>query len=243
MTSSGFVSAYLLHSRPYQDEKLLLDLLVHQLGRVRAIARRPSKKQQGASQWPLFCPLNLLLVGQHELKTVRQLEQSQLALPLQGHYLFSGLYLNELICRLFQADTPAEPLFEHYQQALQQLGYAQLHQQSLAELEPILRCFELQVLTELGQPVIWCDRQGERLAADGYYHYRAGFERASKGWLGADLLAIAANDWHAGARRAAKLLCRQLLAPRLGSQPLQSRQLFDAIKPPATASGISKDLI
>lgn len=230
MTQPG-LNAFLLHSKPYQDQKLLLDLLVQGQGRVRAVARRPAKRQ-GRSQYQLFCPLWLELRGQGELKTVVRLEEVQLPPLLTGRWLFSAMYLNELICRLFPSTVPAETLFELYQHSLQVLTRLSLTNTADDQkilLEAILRRFELAVLAELGQPL---DLQhcvdGEPLAATAYYRWlpEQGMLRSGQGFRGADLLAIAAGDWQPDSLRAAKQLCRQLLHPLLGQTPLYSRQLF-----------------
>jgi len=226
------VSAYLLHSVAFQDQKLLLDLLVPGQGRVRAVARRPAKKHSGRSQWPLFCLCWVELSGHSELRTVRRIEEQQAALPLQGEWLFSALYLNELICRLFPATAPADVLFDIYQQAVHSLWTLQLAKnsgQARAGLEQVLRQTELLLLQELGVPVdCSVDAQGELLKTDCYYQWQHeyGFVAAPQGWSGADLSAISRGDWQSASLRCAKQLNRQLLRPLLGPAPLHSRQLF-----------------
>lgn len=227
MSAAGFVTAYLLHSRSYQDDRLLLDLLVQGQGRQRAVARRPGKKQQGRARWPEFTPLTLQLVGQGELKQVRAIEETQLALPLQGTYLFAAMYLNELICRVFPSDSHSENLFDSYQQSLAQLGAAQLEQAGQSQLEWVLRQFEFALLQDLGVPLDpYYDRDGQPIEAATCYRYEQGFVASLQGWLGRDILSLSDAAWPTETRRLAKQLCRQLLAPWVGTKPLQSRQLF-----------------
>lgn len=227
MPTAGFVTAYLLHSRAYQDDRLLLDLVVQGQGRQRAVARRPGKKQQGRARWPEFTPLSLQLVGHGELKSVRSIEDSQLALPLQGAYLFSAMYLNELICRIFPPDGHSESLFELYQHSLVALAQAQLTQQPQAALEYLLRHTEFALLADLGVAVTFLsDKDGQPLHPKQRYSYQQGFVASAQGWLGADLMAIGHTPWQDATRRCAKQLTRQLLAPWLGDKPLLSRQLF-----------------
>lgn len=233
----GFRGAYLLHSRAFRDDKLLLDLLLPELGRVRAVARRPGKKQGGRSNWPAFALLAVQLTGRGELKTVRSLEEQQPALQFQGSFLFSAMYLNELLCRIWPQDVASEQLFALYQQTLLELAAAQPHP---GLLQPVLRRFELMLLAELGVPVdLEFDAQQQPLAADGLYQWQAeaglirtGFIDAQGavhgvGWPGDSLLAIARGQWHDGALRVAKQLSRVLLQPLLGHQPLASRALFN----------------
>ncbi|MDP5206500.1 recombination protein O N-terminal domain-containing protein, partial [Alishewanella sp. SMS9] len=69
--------AYILHSRPFQEDKLLLSLLLPEQGRISAVARRRSGKQHHALQpFQLF---SVSLTGRSDLKTVKQLEESSAA--------------------------------------------------------------------------------------------------------------------------------------------------------------------
>lgn len=235
--TTGFSPAYLLHSRAFRDDKLLLDLLLPEQGRLRAVARRPGKKQGGRSNWPAFALLAVQLTGRGELKTVRALEEQQPALQFQGDFLFSAMYLNELLCRIWPQDVASEHLFALYQQSLLDLAAAQPHP---GLLQPVLRRFELMLLAELGVPVDFAfDAQQQPLAADGLYQWqteaglvRTGFIDANGrqygvGWPGDALMAIERGQWHDEALRVAKQLCRYLLQPLLGNQPLASRALFN----------------
>lgn len=237
MPSLGFVTAYLLHSRSYQDDRLLLDLLVQGQGRQRAVARRPGKKQHGRARWPEFTPLTLQLVGQGDLKQVRAIEETQLALPLLGTYLFAAMYINELICRVFPTESHSESLFDSYQQCLAQLGAAQLDNAGIEQLEWVLRQFEFALLSDLGLPIdVMHDREGQPIEAATCYRYEQGFVASLQGWLGRDILSLSDATWPSETRRLAKQLCRQLLAPWVGAKPLQSRQLFLATSLNSAAS-------
>lgn len=226
------VSAFLLHSTAFTDQKLLLDLLLPGQGRVRAVARRPTKKHSGRSQWPLFCLCWVELTGQSELKTVRRIEEQQAAFALQGEWLFSALYLNELICRLFPANALADALFDIYHHSISSLWLIQnqsLSEQARPKLEQLLREAELSLLQELGVPVdCSVDALGEPLQSDCFYQWQHeyGFVASMQGWSGADLLAISQADWQTDSLRCAKQLNRQLLRPLLGPAPLHSRRLF-----------------
>lgn len=228
----GFVPAYLLHSIAFRDDKLLLDLLIPDQGRLRAVARRPGKKQGGRSHWPQFALLAVQLTGRGELKTVRTLEEQRPALQFQGDFLFSAMYLNELLCRIWPQDVGSEQLFALYQHSIHALEAAQPHP---GLLQPVLRNFELALLTELGVPVdLEFDAQQQPLDADGWYCWQpeAGLQRIANSaqgqlhWRGASLLAIAGQQWHDDALRVAKQLSRTLLNPLLGHKPLASRALF-----------------
>ncbi|MEE2023208.1 MULTISPECIES: DNA repair protein RecO [Alkalimonas] len=223
-------SAYILHRRPLAEHKVILQLLLPELGRLSAVVRKRTGKQRQPLQ--PFQLLTLQLGGRSELKTVLKLEEQGPGLQLQGLALFSAFYLNELICRIWPDNLASEQLFLLYQQALQQLTLAQ-HQASL--LEPALRQFEFSLLSELGQPVDWqLDADGLPLLSEQCYlwQHEQGWQPDGRGWQGHVLLRIGQGDWAAAdCRLAAKQISRLLLQPWLGDKPLQSRALFQSTAP------------
>jgi DNA repair protein RecO (recombination protein O) len=227
--------AYILHSRPYQENKLLLQLLLPDLGRISAVARRRSGKQHRALQ--PFQAYLISLSGRSNLKTVSQLEEQARAYSFNGRVLFSALYLNELLCRLWPADLGSDHLFPLYQRTLQQLARTDTD----GSLELVLRQFEFALLAELGQlPELALDANAAPLIASAYYLLASehGLVTSEKGWPGSALLAIAAGDWQqADTLKVAKQLSRQLLTPLLGDKPLTSRALFQQFKTPVATSG------
>lgn len=218
--------AYILHSRPFSEDKLILQLLMPQLGRLSAVVRKRQGKRRLALQpFQLFM---LQLTGRSELKTVKSIDEAAAAMPFSGKVLYSGLYLNELVCRLWPDNLAAEQLFSLYQHSLGQL---QLVEQAKAELEPCLREFEFALLAELGQPIDWqYDADGALLQSDVCYQWQheQGFIPSASGFAGEHLLRIGNGQWQDSQTRwCAKQLSRQILAPRLGSKPLASRALFE----------------
>lgn len=223
--SEAFWPAYILHSRPLSDDKLILQLLLPEQGRLSAVVRKKQGKQRLALQpFQLFM---LQLTGRTELKTVKRIDEAAVGHLFSGKVLYSAIYLNELICRLWPDNLASEQLFTLYQASLQQLDSVQT---SAAELEPCLRCFEFALLAELGQPIDWqYDANGQAISATACYQWQseAGFLPATGGLDGAQLLNIGQNRWqNAETKRCAKQLSRQLLAPLLGAKPLASRALF-----------------
>lgn len=216
---------YVLHSHAYKEQQLLVQLLLPELGRVSAIVRKSTSKSKVRLSWQPFQLYQLQLTGRSELKTIREAEEAAPAVPLQGQLLFAGLYLNELVCRVWPNQTASEQLFALYHQTL----HALIEQ----PLEPCLRQFEFSLLAELGLPLEWQhDATGEALKPGRYYQWwpEFGWQPADFGWLGADILAIANSDWQTQSLKAAKSLTRALLAPLLGSKPLTSRALFQQLK-------------
>lgn len=217
--------AYILHSRPYQEDKLLLQLLLPEQGRLSAVIRRRQGKHHRALQPFQLCQLTL--AGRSSLQTVAQIEELAPAMLFRGRVLYSGLYMNELICRIWPNDLASDSLFTYYQSALQKLQ--DVHEVP-EKLEPCLRQFEFQLLAELGVLPDWCfDATQQEIRADRCYQYVVdqGFVCVGAGWSGAALLAIAAENWQcSGALALAKQVSRQLLKPLLGDKPLISRTLF-----------------
>ena len=114
------------------------------MGLVAKGARRP----RSATRTLLvpFQPLVLSWFGRGELKTLKTAEPASAARPLGGASLFSAFYLNELLLKLTHREDPHEGLFEAYDEAMSALRAVA----AKAELEPILRRFELRLLRELG---------------------------------------------------------------------------------------------
>jgi DNA repair protein RecO (recombination protein O) len=218
--------AFILHSRAFKEQQLLVQLLLPELGRVSAVMRKSaSKKQQRLSLQP-FQLLQLELQGRSELKTVSKAEEAAPAFLLQGEKLFGAMYLNELICRLWPENVGSDALFDLYQHSLQLL--------LTEELEPCLRQFEFALLAELGQPVDWhYDSDGVLLQDGALYQWwpEQGWQLAGKGWQGEVLKAIGQQQWQQDhVLKTAKQLSRLLLAPLLGAKPLTSRALFQPVR-------------
>ena len=120
--------AYVLHSRAYRESSALVDFLTPQ-GRLRAVLRG-ARGKAGSLARP-FIPLEAEFRGRGELKNVGRLDPAGIPNLLVGEALFSGLYLNELLIRLLQAEDPHPVMFEQYAATLQALGAGR-------PLEPLL---------------------------------------------------------------------------------------------------------
>lgn len=108
----GWQRAFVLHSRPWSETSLMLDVFTEESGRVRLVAKGARSKRstlKGALQ--PFTPLLLRFGGRGEVKTLRSAEAVSLALPLSGITLYSGLYINELLSRVLEYETRFSELF------------------------------------------------------------------------------------------------------------------------------------
>lgn len=224
--------AFVLHTRPYRDTSLLIEVLTRDYGRLTLVARGQRQSRQKARR-PVqpFTPLLISWQGKSELKTLTGAESSSIAAFLSGTYLYSGLYANELLMRLVPQGDAHEEIFTVYKNLLAGLVSGQ-------ELQALLREFEFRLLEELGYGVdLGSDANtGAAIIPEQVYQYLSdvGFlgvdsnsQQAASGFLGKDLLAIASGDYSLKeTQRAAKRLARLALAPHLGNKPLKSRELF-----------------
>lgn len=231
--------AYVLHTRPYRDTSALVDLLSLDYGLLRAVARGVrGKASRKRSAIQAFQPLLVSLSGRGELLSLNQAEHSAPGFRLHGDRLFSALYLNELLMRLLQAQDAQPGIYRLYQQALIRL-------QQQGSLEVCLRCFEFNLLQELGyawdlhvDAVDGAALQKEREylfdPAHGYQALlSADAERPQNLFSGEELIHFAklvtdTDGDQTDAGHAAKRLMRQALRPHLGGKPLLSRTLFAA---------------
>ncbi|AWF82110.1 DNA repair protein RecO [Microbulbifer sp. A4B17] len=234
--------AYILHSRPYKDSSLILELFTPDHGRLGCVARgarRDKQRRQQALQ--PFTPLLVTLMGSGSLKTLGPVENVGVPLWLKGRAVYAGLYANELMVRLLPEGEAHYTLFAAYQSLLESLS--ELEGLSNFELEGPLRRFELQLLLELGTcpSLNVCSPQGDSISERGVYRldverglipvHRSSDESLGELYFsGVELLGMdsAMNEgrWPSEALAPAKRLTRLLLQAVLGDKPLQSRELF-----------------
>lgn len=158
---------YVLHSYPYRETSLILQMWTEKHGRLGLVAkgaRRP--KSPSRSVLVPFQPLSLDWFGRGELRTLKTAEPASPATPLGGSSLLSAFYLNELLLKLTTRDDPHEALFAAYDDAITSLRSITRRGQRVAagvvsepaaqaarDIEPVLRRFELRLLQELGYAV------------------------------------------------------------------------------------------
>jgi DNA repair protein RecO (recombination protein O) len=223
-------NAFVLHSRPFKESSLLIDIFTVNDGRISLVARagRGRKNSQSAILQP-FTLLNIAFVGRSGLKSMRQVEAVSNTLPLTGRHLFASFYLNELLYRLLANELAYPALFSRYQDALLALA-------KQAPMEPLLREFELDLMQCLGNiaSLSYCADTMLPVHPERMYKYVTNvgvvpsiFKVAvDNTFLGKDLLAFEQRQFDDENLLAAKRFCRQILLPYLGNKPLKSRELF-----------------
>ena len=233
--------AFVLHSYPFRETSLVLEVFTLNFGRLALVARgarRPRSALRGVLL--AFQPLLLSWGGKSELRTLHKAEWQGGLPQLKGIALLCGFYLNELMLKLLPRDDPHEHLFETYYRTLHALCNGDEHAATL-------RRFEKQLLKELGYaPVL--DREfasGNAIQSDHTYEYliERGPVRSTSGSAsviatgsaaenrlelsGQTLLDIARDDYsNPVTMQQGKSLMRALINHYLGNQQINTRQLL-----------------
>lgn len=223
---------YVLHTYPFKETSLVVELLTRDFGRIAAVAkgaRRPRSAMRGMLQ--SFQPLIAAWSGKSELRNLHSLEWGEGLLLLQGEALMCGFYLNELLLRLLPREDAHEALFDYYGQTLRTLAQGEEHGTTL-------RRFELKMLQEMGYAVpLDHDEHDSAIEAARAYYYVAergacslqaqSMQRNGVQLTGKTLLDMAQDDYSdPQTQQQSKQLMRVLLAHYLGDKPLHTRQLL-----------------
>src|ERR1035437_4963110 len=118
--------AWILHSYPYSETSLILDVFSRDHGRLPLMARgarRPRSALRGVLQ--AFQPLELGWFGGGEVRTLAKAEWIGGMPLLGGTALMLGDYLNELLLKLMPREDAHGALFDAYAQTLQALAVGQ----------------------------------------------------------------------------------------------------------------------
>ncbi|MEX3687704.1 DNA repair protein RecO [Paraburkholderia sp. BR14263] len=223
--------AFVLHSYPYRETSLIIDVLSRDHGRVALVAKgakRPHSALRGVLQ--TFQPLALSWTGKGEVRTLTGAEWVGGMLPLTGDALLCGFYVNELLVKFIAREDPHPELFRHYVVTLTRLAHDEPPVQ-------VLRSFERVLLREAGYALA-LNRTVNRktVAAEGRYVFdpERGVREASDEWpsqwprlSGQTLLDMEEDDYHRPQTVAqSKALMRFLLNMYLGGTPLATRQIL-----------------
>ena len=230
--------AFVLHSYPFRETSLIIEVFTRNYGRVALVARgarRPRSALRGVLL--AFQPLLLAWGGKGELRTLHKAEWQGGLSQLKGRGLLCGFYLNELMLKLLARDDPHEALYETYQATLNTLSNGGAHAITL-------RRFEQELLKEAGY-ALTLDRDaasGEAIRADGSYQYLiergpvlyarepappGGDDENRLELAGQTLLDMARDDYSSAlTQQQSKALMRVLINHYLGNQTLNTRQLL-----------------
>ncbi|CAN7437431.1 DNA repair protein RecO [Trinickia sp. LjRoot230] len=223
--------AFVLHSYPYRETSLVIDVFSRDHGRVALVAKgakRPHSALRGVLQ--TFQPLSMSWSGKSEMRTLTGAEWVGGMLPLSGDALLCGFYVNELLVKFCAREDAHPQLFNHYVVTLTRLA----HEEPAVQ---VLRSFERVLLRETGYAMA-LDRTAARQAVtpDGRYVFdpERGVREASPEWpsvwpvvSGQTLLDMENDDYRRTQTVAqSKTLMRFLLNTYLGGVPLATRQIL-----------------
>ncbi len=221
---------FVLHSWPYKETSLIIDVLTRDHGRVALVAKgakRPHSQLRSVLQ--TFQPLQLGWTGKGEIRTLTTADWVGGMLPLEKSALLCGFYLNELLVKFLMRDEAHPDLFDLYVSTLNQLAHD----------EPatiVLRRFELALLRESGLlgDLTRCTQERERVQAEQFYVLDP--ERGPRPAMSSDnvprvsgktLLAMQRGDYtEQSTQLQSKLLMRFLLAHHLHGAALNTRQIL-----------------
>lgn len=223
--------AFVLHSYPFRETSLILDVFSRSHGRLAIMARgarRPRSVLRGVLM--NFQPLLLSWFGKGEVRTLHSAEWQGGQPYLQGTALMCGFYLNELLLNLLARDDPHEQLFDYYRATLHRLAHE-------ADHAATLRCFEKHLLQELGYALTLEHEAGSGKAIQPEVCYRyivergavpeEGDTRIGLPVRGKTLLDMAADDYvDPATAQQSKQLMRLLLNHHLGGKALHTRELI-----------------
>jgi DNA repair protein RecO (recombination protein O) len=230
--------AFVLHSYPYRETSLIVEVFCRQKGRMGLVARgarRPKSVLRGILL--AFQPLEISWGGKSELKTLHEAEWRGGVAQLRGKPLICGFYMNELLLKLLAREDPHEGLFQHYDQAIRALA-----READEVLPAIMRRFEKALLKELGYGLM-LDREadGARVEPAMRYAYQVdrGPVRLSAGGAaafelsGKTLLDLACDNYNDPVTQLqGRQLMRQIIGHHLGRQPLHTRQIMMELQQP-----------
>ena len=221
--------AFVLHTYPFRETSLIVEVFSRDFGRVALLARgarRPRSAMRGLML--AFQPLELSWAGKGEVRTLMKAEWQGGQPLLTGKALFCGYYLNELLLDLLPREDAHTSLFAVYAETL--------HRFSEVPKESDLRRFERAFLKELGYGLsLECDVIGLPIDPKGYYVYEIerGPVRLSESGesllsvSGKTLLDLAAEDFSDPKSLVeAKKLMRALMAYYMGGKGLETRKIF-----------------
>lgn len=223
-------AAFVLHSYPYRETSLIVEVFSQHHGRVPLMARGARRPKSAVRGLLLsFQPLSMSWFGKGELRTLHSAEWQGGQPLLQGMALICGFYLNELLLKLLHRDDPHENLFLHYQETLQELARR-------TDYAAVLRRFELNLLKELGY-ALTLDHDadsGEPIKAEEGYRFviergpvRQKNRQNGVELRGKTLLDMVADDYSDPATlQQSKALMRMLINHYLGDGILHTRQIL-----------------
>ncbi len=219
--------AFVLHSYPYKETSLIVDVFTADNGRMAMVAKgakRPASNLRGALL--SLQPIEVIYTGRGEVKTMTQATWLPGQPWVTGKALMCGMYMNELLIKLLPREDPHPELFESYAASLLTLANSDEH-------SAILREFETSLLAELGYALqLDTDiRTDKPINADTLYRYdpMSGASEQGSGMLvsGNVLIALSKGRFETSAIAAeARDFVRRIIEFHLERRNLKSAEVL-----------------
>lgn len=222
--------AFILQHKKYRETSLIIDVLTHNFGIVSILARGVRKKKSIlAGLLVPFTALKLSYIGKNDLKILTHVELNSLDFDLKGVALYCGFYINELIFSFLHKYDPHPEIYYQYCACLSRLN------DSLVEIEEILRFFELDLIECLGYGIrLDYDAQSNTaIKSEEKYFFSSelGMLESTQGYIGGDTL-LALKERNTLSKQAlyeAKQLMRRVISFQLQGKELKSRLVLAKI--------------
>ena len=216
----------MLHRKDVGETSLQVTFFTQEKGVVRARLKGGRKQSKQAILQP-FTPLWLCFDERINGDYLRDVQAIRCTLLLPDLAVIPGLYVNELLYRFLQPHQDEPLLFIAYEKTLQALMLVE----SQYQVEQVLRRFEWQLLQMLGYLVSFTHEanQQQLICMDAYYQLQPaiGFVRASAGFLGHEIVAIANGSLtDEKILKVAKSVMRQLINNALNGIPIRTREFY-----------------
>jgi DNA repair protein RecO (recombination protein O) len=187
--------AWVLHARNYGETSQIVELLTAHEGRIGLLARGTRRSPKAPRLEP-FTPWSVSWSGgEGRLPTLRNAERAGPPARLQGHALWAGFHLHDLMLRLTERFEPLASLHARYTGALSAL------EQGIPPAQVVCR-FERDLLAELGYGLNLREEAGSREPIHPAAHYEfdpgSGARRLPEGVSGIEgrvLLDLAQGSW------------------------------------------------
>jgi DNA repair protein RecO (recombination protein O) len=224
---------YVLHTRPYRETSLLVDILSSNYGRLCLVAKGVKRaKNNKANLLQIAKRISLAWSQRGTLGNLIEVEDLGDRFNLNGSKIISCFYMNELLMRMLHTNEPHPEVFDIYQQTLTNLTQNQDEHRTL-------RIFEKKILQVLGYGLILDHdaNTGEQIDVKNKYYYVAEFGPCISKNNGLQSIQISGkalkalddeNIWNNDIAKEAKQLLRMLLKIHVGDKPFGSRELYRA---------------
>ncbi len=226
-------SGYVLHTRPYMESSLLVEVFTREHGRLTLISkgsRRKLTRSQG--MYVGFKPLLISWVGKGDLPILTSIEQQGHFQSLKQSEIGCGYYINELILKLLHRHDSHEKLFDKYHDLIISLSEGK---------NPflLLRIFEKHLLQEIGFGLVLSHdvETGEEIRADSFYVYVpqkgpiTAPSQNSDTICGETLIGLKLESFKTEAQmKQARWLTRSLIDIQLAGKKLKTRKIFTQMR-------------